>query len=370
MKGRRFVPTVAVAGLVGLSLLSPMAMGIANAETVVNNNVFDRAGDLVALGRFVSTKVPAPAGNFVTEPAGTQIGRTDGWTVLGDNVDLNSNGYIPPPPGDTSQTQTVDLSGDGNNDSKTDGIETVLSTTAGDTYTVGFELANNPYGTPSADTMTVSATGGATTAYTGPATSSNASAAAMNWEHETYTFTATGSSTTLTFISTTTSAYGPVVTDIATGITEIEVGIPTIPAGSTGTLNLEMIGPDAGWTSDTNLADSGASSQVTFTDAGGNKQVSPTEVTGGPFPTAERTLTYQVKVPADAKPGSTITATVPSTFTDSAGDAASIHVEIMVAPVAGTPMVDPPVAGGMVGGAAVVGGLIFFVRRRRLSRAR
>ena len=37
----------------------------------------------------------------------------------------------------------------------------------------------------------------------------------MKWAHETYTFTATGSSTTLTFASQTAGAFGPVVDNIS-----------------------------------------------------------------------------------------------------------------------------------------------------------
>ncbi|MGH9132080.1 MAG: hypothetical protein ACRDWV_10540 [Acidimicrobiales bacterium] len=372
---------VAAMGILGISLFAPIATGTAHAETATATHVTDTVGNIVA-DRVFSR--PAVTTVFTTYSPGSQINGV--WTVLGSSasgagVNLSSNQYIPPPTNDVSTAQTVDLTGnDLNTDTaEPDGIEQTIPTVSGDTYTVYFQLSDNPYGEPAvgADTLSVHATDvtsgnsvGPVTSYTGPTTSSASSSAAMNWEPESYTFTATGPSTVLALDSTTQNAtdYGPVVTNVQTGITENEV-IPTIAACATGTLTLEERGPDGNssghtWSADTNLP-----SGVTLASGDGNTEVSPSEVKAGPFPGAVQELTYQVTVPCSATPGSILTATTASTFTSSDGPVASIDVEIDVAPVAASPLANPAVIGGAFGTVVVVLGGVVLFRRRRLSQA-
>lgn len=74
------------------------------------------------------------------------------------------------------------------------GVQQVLATTAGQTYTVQFDLGNsNLYNYGTQNSMRVQAAGLDTTVYGTVADQQNA------WMHETLSFTATGSSTTLTF---------------------------------------------------------------------------------------------------------------------------------------------------------------------------
>ncbi len=78
-------------------------------------------------------------------------------------------------------------------------ISQTFDTVAGHTYTVTFDMAGNPDGAPVVKTLDVVATGGSTSTYTFDTTGH--SKASMGWESHTYSFTATGVSTVLTFTS-------------------------------------------------------------------------------------------------------------------------------------------------------------------------
>ena len=82
-------------------------------------------------------------------------------------------------------------------------------TTVGKTYVVTFALSGNPDGGPSVKTLTVSATGAATTAFSFDTAAAGSSRADMKWSTRTYSFVATSAITVLTFTSTTASAFGP-----------------------------------------------------------------------------------------------------------------------------------------------------------------
>jgi Protein of unknown function, DUF642. len=142
-----------------------------------------------------------------------------GWTVDAGSVDWIGT-YWPAQDGSMS----IDMSGA---DAGT--ISQTLATTIGNTYTVSFFLSGNPAGPPIVKTLDVSATGAATASYTYDASGNDLTN--MNWTPETYTFLATNASTTLSFVSTTSGAFGPAIDSVV--ITE------TVPTKSDC--------KDAGW---------------------------------------------------------------------------------------------------------------------------
>lgn len=177
--------------LASLLLLSALAAALplaaeATPLTIVNGNF----------------ATPAVAGPYVTYPGGSTA--ITGWTVTGNSVDLIGTYWQAPPGGG----QSVDLDGDAPG-----GLSQTLATTAGQSYTISFELSGNPDGPPTTKQLSVSAGLGAEL-YT--YTIGSNTHADMMYVPETYTFTALGSSTTLSFLSgDEASAYGPVIGDVA-----------------------------------------------------------------------------------------------------------------------------------------------------------
>lgn len=111
-----------------------------------------------------------------------------GWTVTGTDVDrVASSGWQP---GDG--TYSLDLNG-----FHPGGVQQALQTTPGVQYTVGFDLSKNP---GNGDHATVQASAaGSSQSYT--FTDAN-SASDMKWSQQTFSFTATNTTTTLGFAST------------------------------------------------------------------------------------------------------------------------------------------------------------------------
>ncbi len=150
---------------------------------------------------------PAPAGGFDTYLGGSTA--ITGWTVLGDSVQV-VNTYWQLPPGGG---QSVDLDGNAPG-----GLSQTVATTPGQTYTIDFVLSGNPDGGPATKQLSVSAGIGAElyTYTTGSNTHLD-----MMYVPETFTFMATGSSTTLTFLSgDVASPYGPVIGNVVAAVPE------------------------------------------------------------------------------------------------------------------------------------------------------
>jgi choice-of-anchor C domain-containing protein len=125
-----------------------------------------------------------------------------GWTVDSGSVDWIGT-YWPAEDGSMS----IDMSGA---DAGT--ISQTLATTIGNDYTVSFFLSGNPAGPPTVKTLDVSATGGPLSSFSFDTAGSTL--ATMKWTPETYTFFATTSSTTLSFVSTTAGAFGPAIDNV------------------------------------------------------------------------------------------------------------------------------------------------------------
>ena len=143
---------------------------------------------------------PTPGG-YVTLTAGdTQI---TGWTVTGDSVDYIGS-YWPAADG----SRSLDLSGNAGG-----GVAQAFDTVAGRTYRVGFALAGNPDCAPTVKTVQVQATGAPSVNYLFDTT--NSSLSNMGWAAQTYTFTATGPTTTLAFASQDNTGCGPALDNVA-----------------------------------------------------------------------------------------------------------------------------------------------------------
>jgi choice-of-anchor C domain-containing protein len=127
----------------------------------------------------------------------------DGWTVDAGSVDWIGE-YWPAPEGDMS----IDMSG-----VNAGTLSQTFDTTIGNTYTVSFLLSGNPVGEPAIKTLDVSATGGTVGNYSHDTTGTDLTS--MVWTPQTYTFLATSATTTLSFISTTATAFGPAIDDVA-----------------------------------------------------------------------------------------------------------------------------------------------------------
>lgn len=148
---------------------------------------------------------PAPGGFLNLTVGDTQI---TGWTVTGTSID-----YIGTYWAAADGSRSLDLSGVG-----AGGVEQTFDTVAGRTYRVSFALAGNMDCGPQVKTVQVLADGGAATDYTFD-TAGHSLPSNMGWTTQTYTFTATGATTTLAFTSQDTTNCGPaldnvVVTDV------------------------------------------------------------------------------------------------------------------------------------------------------------
>ncbi len=126
----------------------------------------------------------------------------DGWTVDAGSVDWVGT-YWPAQDGSMS----IDMSG-----LEPGTLSQTFATTIGGTYSVSFYLSGNPAGPPAVKTLDVSATGGTVSSYSFDASGNTLTS--MIWTQETYSFLATGTSTTLSFISTTPGPFGPALDDV------------------------------------------------------------------------------------------------------------------------------------------------------------
>ena len=159
--------------------------------------------NLISNGSFELGQDPGP--NFTPLSIGaTNI--TD-WTVI-EPVDYIGGTWVA-----SDGNRSVDLS-----ELSAGRIEQTFNTIVGENYTVTFDLAGNPIGGPIVKSMTVLAAGDSanfTFDTTGRSTSN------MGWETNTWMFTATGSTTTLSFISNTNTNAGPALDNVSVSETVV-----------------------------------------------------------------------------------------------------------------------------------------------------
>ncbi|WP_419807938.1 choice-of-anchor C family protein [Sphingomonas sp.] len=150
----------------------------------------------------------AAPGSFTTLNGGSTV--ITGWTVTGNSVDYIGDYWN----ADTG-SRSIDLNGNGQG-----GIQQTFSTIAGRSYTVGFSLAGNPDGAPATKTVsTIASDGGASQIYTFD--SSGSTRSNMGWLPYTYSFLASGGSTTLSFASGDTGSYGAALDSVSVSLSAV-----------------------------------------------------------------------------------------------------------------------------------------------------
>ena len=158
----------------------------------------------IANGSFKSGPA-APNGYFIE--LGNSSTAIPGWTVGGNSIDyINpSNPYWVAEDGH----RALDLSG-----SAPGSVFQTLSTTVGQAYTVSFYMAGNPDGDPVIKHLSVDINGSGAQTYAFDTTGVTYSA--MGWTKETYKFTATSTSSVLTFTDLTPgSPYGAALDNVS-----------------------------------------------------------------------------------------------------------------------------------------------------------
>lgn len=169
-------------------ILSVALAGTASASIITN-------------GSFEQGTNPPTSGFTTLSASSTAI---TGWTVGGQGVDWIHNSYWNASDG----IRSIDLSGPGPGS-----ISQTFSTIPGQAYEVRFDMAGNTDGGPALKTLTVSV-GGPPLTFTFD-TAGKSRPGNMGWETKSFVFTATSSSTTLTFMSTTNTAFGPALDNVS-----------------------------------------------------------------------------------------------------------------------------------------------------------
>lgn len=177
------------------SLLTPATRG---ALPPTAANPASPAGVGLVDGRVENPQLSAYA--LASLVAGQSIGA---WTVTQGNVDLVGPGFWSAAAG----TQSVDLNG------LVDGaVEQTVSTLPGRIYDVEFALAGNPDGPPDVKTGRALVNGQPAKDFSFDVTGKNRGN--MGYRKVRFSFTATGPQTTVSFVSATGSAWGPVIDDV------------------------------------------------------------------------------------------------------------------------------------------------------------
>ena len=146
---------------------------------------------------------------YMTVEANTpQAGVINGWTVTNGEIDWIGKYWTA-----SDGAKSIDLNG-----LKPGAISQTFATTPNNTYVVSFKLAGNPdnadneFGAPAVKTMTVAATGNDPKSYSVNALGKSHDA--MGWSDAGYSFVAKGSTTTITFTSTTDGVSGPAIDNV------------------------------------------------------------------------------------------------------------------------------------------------------------
>jgi choice-of-anchor C domain-containing protein len=150
-----------------------------------------------------------------------------GWTVSQGTID-----YIGTLWQASEGSRSLDLSG-----SNAGAIQQIFNTTIGETYRVTFDLAGNPDGSPIIKEMRVSA-GGSSADFSFDITGK--SRTNMGWVSNSWDFTATGTTTTLSFLSLVNGIAGAALDNVSV----VALSSPSIPEPSSmlGLLSLGVLG--------------------------------------------------------------------------------------------------------------------------------
>ena len=189
-----------------------------------------QAANLIQNGSFETATVnPNPGTSYITLGVGSTV--ITGWTVSQATID-----YIGTYWQASEGSRNLDLSG-----LNAGGIQQTFNTTVGETYRVTFDLAGNTDGSPTIKEMRVSA-GGNSADFSFDITGKSRSN--MGWVSKSWGFTATGTTTTLSFLNLADTAYGPAldnVSVIALSPPPTPTSIPE-PSSMLGLLSLGVLG--------------------------------------------------------------------------------------------------------------------------------
>ena len=148
--------------------------------------------------------------DFVTLEAGsTDI---NGWTVLGETINYHIHDGEPVPDRNNWNASNGYISLDLNGTTGIGGVAQTFTTVPGQIYRVTFDLSGNPLGGPALRELELKAAG-QSVQFEFDVTGQTP--ADMGWETQTWTFAATETTTTLEFLSTTSSgSFGPAIDNV------------------------------------------------------------------------------------------------------------------------------------------------------------
>ena len=201
----------------GTTAISDLAVTLSTTVTAVNNAPDSSAGLVqpgLVNGSFENGYDPS---SFSTVYPASDPGFIPGWTVIGQNVDVVGSNWVA-----SDGARSIDLNGD-----QTGGLSQVITTVAGVLYTVHFDLSGLEFPT-NPHRVHVSAAG---TSQDYALDSTGHTNGNMMWTPETFTFVATGTSTTLTFASADGGSSGPALDNVkinATGFGNTEGNVVAI----------------------------------------------------------------------------------------------------------------------------------------------
>lgn len=216
---------------------------------VEDDNCEELSGDLISNGSFETGTDP---GVFVTLNAGSA--NISDWAVDSESVDYIGTYWQSSPAGGRS----IDLNG-----LAAGSLSQIMSTVSGSTYKVTFDLSGNsenlasgdPLFSPSEKVVRVMATGATFEDFSYDTIAKTNSRSDMKWEKKTYFFVATGISTTLTFTSRISGAFGPALDNVEVH----EVSCVTLPTP-------ELLGTTCDGTWDLTDLESGVHKFFNFND--------------------------------------------------------------------------------------------------------
>jgi choice-of-anchor C domain-containing protein len=183
-----------------LRILSLIAMLVVAAAVGLPRPTSADHLNIIANGSFESGAA-IPSGWFTTEGVGSTA--ITSWSVVSGGVD-----YIGGLWSASDGLRSIDL-----NACSAGSISQTFATVAGNTYEVTFDMAGNPDG--GVKELSVSA---AATSETFTFDTAGKSLAAMGWVAKSFTFTATGTSTTLAFTSLIAGCYGPALDNVKVAV--------------------------------------------------------------------------------------------------------------------------------------------------------
>ena len=160
-----------------------------------------QAANLIQNGSFETATINPGASYITLDAVSTAI---TGWTVSQGSIDYIGTFWQA-----SNGSRSLDLSGA---EADAGGIQQTFNTTVGETYRVTFDLAGNPEENPTIKEMRVSA-GGSSADFSFDITGNSNSN--MGWVSKSWDFTATGTTTTLSFLSLVDTGFGPALDNVS-----------------------------------------------------------------------------------------------------------------------------------------------------------